>query len=560
MAEDSPPADPDEAASFASDYGVSLAVAAAWLDTQDKTYELRSQMESTGFADKIAGYWFDNHALKLHVQVTDSSPSGQIRLRAGELGILGSLVIDGVPYTEAHLVSENQRVAPQFADLVGAGQLLMSADTLNSRLVWAVSDAVTATQLAAIQAAANTTEPHAIVSVGTGSLNTSPDAATCVAWPDTRLDFTNDASRNWAGCAGDFRGGIGIRALIPKSDPPSYQACSAGFNAINRSNGAPELLTAGHCVAAVGGNSAVWAARANHPADKEYRTLGSGRTYRLDAQTDYPANRADSAAIKYASPPAVVRPIVLSRSSQTGKEGKPFAHQSTATMTSVGKPIPGSQACVYGGRTGKWCSTLIALRGADNELMWLNSCNGRQGDSGSPVLDRHKAIGLFQSTYTGGNTSILDDARNQIHQLEGSGRDLTPNCIGSGTSGFQVAGDILDIQRTLSTQVLTYPWRSAFTSPKTNSPAWVRAVISWPTKANIDLHVWNATGGADLAQGHASSSGNTTFVDGYVSPDVKKYGPEQFVETGPTPLETTPSASATAAIRATGRTTRPRST
>jgi hypothetical protein len=246
--------------------------------------------------------------------------------------------------------------------------------------------------------------------------------------PDARM---GDASsrETWHGKR-SVPGGYGYHSTDGEME---YQ-CSAGLNAVDKSNGAHVVLTAGHCT--MNGALSLRYLRLTDPdrdatgqytpyLDGNHPVLGSFGEWQYGQLGNLGQNGVDIAVVPVASSADEVYSwpgAVLNWQSVDPD------NLSTVPVTGVGDPVKGAPACHSGRNTGWQCGTIndigyFAVGGAgsaDQDIKGVMfSARVAGGDSGGPTLMGSTAIGLTTASFGGGSATLsglLVDGLNALNR------------------------------------------------------------------------------------------------------------------------------------------------
>lgn len=381
--------DPDvhEAATswFTNEYGVTHAVASAWINVQEKADDIGEAVSASTAGPNYAGTWFDNTNRKLVIDLTSGGDTNAAMAVAASKGVAPlDARVDSVSWTQTQLETGQTSLEGGLDDLIGSGKISVSRNTSDNSVEIEIATSATSADNSRIASAAANASVR-VTTVNSTETSMEEDIVDC-SFPD---------------CDPPLRGGVRIASTNARSNNKGV-ACSAGFIVKSRSTGAPYLLTAGHCVAGFTQDSSNWAA---FSADHRGFTLGAASNPYLFG------SNGDAGLISIANSGvfgAPLAPIIFVKRSNIGVRDPSY------TINGAGGNSKGRVVCMTGAVTASRCGKVSALNRTVRErdpdagfldqlfntpkirhLGQLRACGIRPGDSGGPVYSSHRARGLM---------------------------------------------------------------------------------------------------------------------------------------------------------------------
>lgn len=555
-ADEEPSIDAEAAADFASDYGVTLAQATAWLQTQDASIDGLQELEGTSAFSSVSDLWFDNESRVTHVQVIDHNADAAINSAISDNGPASgaSIVIDQVPYRRSQLDTAASDLGSALGDLEASGQLEVLLKTQMSGLaVVRESGMSTADQSRVTAAIAGLSVPATVTvianvpnpddandaAVSAGSSDTCHTVQESADLAQANLEFPGERF-DWSQCNGKIRGGVGI-SKGPGSpvDGQGDGSCTSAFTARSNDKKTPYLLTAGHCFTEKGSHDPSNAWKNVTWYQLPFTLLGKPGPL---AFKNSAKDLTDAGAIKLSVDK--LSNVVYKRGKKALSKIKGVAHIKDFDMSR------GTMVCMLGGRTGRHhCRPVLdtyagsAGDGVDTtddtkrrHQILIDSCYSRPGDSGAAIITKHhaKAAAINKGhtsespfdkgvaiTGTNPNTAYLDF-------LEQTYGHSLARCPGSTAAhpirGIERATPADEAAKDLGVKILTKPWSNpkAAAASVTNDE---RVSITWDRPVDVDLHLWDDQGN------HAFYSTPGAIPTADLSSDIiAGFGPETFVE------------------------------
>lgn len=354
---------------FASEYGVDLVTAHAWLAVQNKAAGLGEDVAGSAAGSGYAGIWFDNVARRLKVGLRSGTPPGPVYDLLAARGIASEADIVTTTYTQRELEQAKPAIEDALAELHGQGLVLISRDVSTNSIRIEVASAATTDQRATITQVAHDAPVNVtIVNSAEPSLSFEP-----LACKFPRADGAEDEE---PGCDPPLRGGVRIVS--------ERAGCTAGFIARSRSDNKPYVLTAGHCFLRV---NEAWAAYDG--SGLNYHTIGSVHNFVNGDEGD--AGLISISETSFWKP--WIRPYVFVTKSKTGSPST--RRDTTYRIRDVKFSAKGNIVCVSGATNGSHCGEVVNHDATKQHYVELKMCGVTKGDSGGPVFKHHTAYGIM---------------------------------------------------------------------------------------------------------------------------------------------------------------------
>lgn len=253
----------DAAQWYATNFHVSVDTANQRLAIQDAGNAVLGDASSQ-LGAAYAGAWFDaTDGGRLKIAVAGSLTSQSVQAAQRLLGsVAGNTDFIAAKFSLALLRDAQTVINARLAGLLAQGKVTTSVDFAGNTVEIDIATTLTSDDQAVVNATASDALTPARV-VQTNQADLTSHGSSC-GFPS-----------NYLMCDPPLRGGAGIVAA-------NSTLCSQGLLVFSNSNGAPYILTAGHCAYAAGGSvwSAWFASGASHQ-------VGYTHSYTLDSTGDY---------------------------------------------------------------------------------------------------------------------------------------------------------------------------------------------------------------------------------------------------------------------------------
>jgi hypothetical protein len=366
---------------YATQYGVSMGVARAWMTVQDKAEGVNEEVAAGAAGPEYAGVWFDNGQRRFKVALTSTAHASSVSSVLASHGISADSDIVTVTHTQRQLEDAQPAIEDQLADLpLGTVEIARNTETNSVQVT--VAAAATPEQRAHIASVA----ASAPVRV---NVVDSPDASLLTEALDCKLPD----------CARPLRGGVRIATNPSRPDKDgNNHTCTAGFVARSRSDQAPYVLTAGHCFDNFTDDSSEWGAVNPFALVDPFQLIGFNRNpYVFGDSGD--AGLIGVRATSYWAGTAL-EPWILVTTSSSGSTRRDEEYTIRAVRFNQRNRI----VCMTGERTRSRCGQVTDLNveagsglGGTNvkHLGKILSCGVDRGDSGGPVFKLGVAYGIL---------------------------------------------------------------------------------------------------------------------------------------------------------------------
>lgn len=342
------------------EFGGSMASAAQWMERQVAFRALNdgdpNAAVSAAAPGAYGGVWMNNVSRRVGIQVTTTAAKSAVEDLVDDWGVASFVDVAVVSSTQGQLDATLSDFDTSLGNLLNAGLISTARDTENNAVLVKVSNEVTPSQEAQIQAAA---------AASPVTVNIQPTGEGAFTVVNTACSNTN--------CDGPMRGGVSI--VGSDSD---QTLCTAGFIARSLISQRRYVLTAGHCFA---GGASTWSKLNFVPT---YTEIGASAPLPIDDV------RGDMGLIDL-QPPFSVSALNGVLQNRGSKRHSNYRIRRAAYLQQ------GSMLCRQGVTTGKTiCARSHYLRestGITRAFGTMKIC-GKKGDSGGPIFFGHTAYGI----------------------------------------------------------------------------------------------------------------------------------------------------------------------